>query len=84
MFLLESNIDNCIHVTNPGHCATQSFTMTGLRGVFKYTVYSFGIQSCIVALLVRATERAAVGLSRCRRYYGSTLSSECIISHNID
>jgi hypothetical protein len=77
MFLLEPDIDHCIpHVTNPVHCATQSFPMTGLRGVFKYAVYGLGTQLCTVVLLVRATERAAVGLSKCRRYDRSTLSSE--------
>jgi hypothetical protein len=38
--------------------------------------YGLGTQLCTVVLLVRATERAAVGLSKCRRYDRSTLSSE--------
>lgn len=33
-----SNVDHCISVINPVHRATQSFPMTGLRGVFKDTV----------------------------------------------
>jgi len=63
MFWLECDFDHCIPGSNPVHCATQSFPMTGLRGVFKYTVvYSLCTKLCTVVLLVQATVRATVSL----------------------
>ena len=55
LFLLECNINHCVSTTNPVHFATQSFPMTGLRGMFESTVHGLGTQWCTVVLLVRAT-----------------------------
>jgi hypothetical protein len=83
MFWLECDVDHCISGTNPVHCATQSFPMTGLRGVFKLTVYGLGTQLCTFVLLVQATERSTVELSSAEDIMAALERIEYILSQYI-
>lgn len=57
-FWLERDIVHCLSGTNPVHYATQSFSMIGLRGVFKHTgIFSIGTHICTLVRAVRAIRK---------------------------
>jgi hypothetical protein len=61
-FWLEYDIEHGLSGTDPKHYATQSFQMTGLRGVFKHT----GIQSWY-SVVYHYTTRTGTGYTESYR-----------------